>query len=215
MKITLNGNAYPLIEIQDFRQQFSLGPEFGIAQFEAKDFTGLARIDHASGALNELRATVYQAIPSQLAPADVIDFLGRLSHLFRVKLYEVNPSIQLKPVEIDFAAAGFEDVCQALGYAWMRSVATRTQVDFAAVYQTWLDGTTRIASASYLYPIGATTWQIRVLNTAYGRIGLEIQMDQAIYYVRDTAYGCPAEGFMAALLAGVAARVQASLQSAD
>ncbi|MCU0499519.1 MAG: hypothetical protein MUF87_19390 [Anaerolineae bacterium] len=213
MKITLNGNTYPLIEIQAFREQFALGPDFGIAHFESKDFTGLARIDSSNGALNELRHTVYQAIPVTIALSDLMDFLSRLSHLFRVKLYEVNTSIQLKPVEIDFAAAGFEDVCQALGYALILAVTTRSKFDFATVYQTWLDGTTRVASTSYPYMIGSNTWQIQVLNTAYGRIGLRVQTDEAVYYVRDAVYGCPAEGFMATLLAGVATRIATSVQS--
>jgi hypothetical protein len=37
-----------------------------------------------------------------------------------------------------------------------------------------------------------------------------VQTDQARYYVADSQYTCPAEGFMSRLLAAVAAKISAS-----
>lgn len=223
MQLMIDGQMRELIEIAAFRQQNDLPPAFGVALFEPKDSEGLGRIDHAASgeALNELRTAVLSGIPDKLALNDLMDFMPRLGNLFRVKLYEVNEVVGLRPVEIDFAAAGFDDVGQALVYALVRShagVRSRTRgasaVSFADIYAGWLNDTVRVSQTIHAYraPDG-TLWRLRILNNAYGRVGLVAQTGDDTYYVRDVTLACPAEGFMSALLSAVAGRVIAAVAS--
>lgn len=217
MQLLIDGQLRDLIEIAAFRQQHDLPPAFGVGLFEPKDSEGLGRIDHAASgeALNELRAAVLSGIPDKLALNDLMDFMPRLGNLFRVKLYDVNEAVGLRPVEIDFAAAGFDDVGQALIYALLRS-RTRgaSAVNFAEIYANWLNDTVRVSHTVHEYsaPDGKL-WRLHILNNAYGRVGLVAQTEDETHYVRDVALACPAEGFMSALLNAVAGRIIAAVES--
>lgn len=217
MQLRIDGQIRELLEISDFRQQYTLPPDFGVGLFEPKETEGLGRIDHAASgeALNELRATVLSGIPERLAKTELLDFMPRLGNLFRVKLYEVNEVVGLHPVEIDFAAAGFDDVGQALLYALVRPRPAGTQeINFAEIYAHWLNDTVRISQNVHEYAApDDTVWRIRILNNAYGRVGLVAQTGDETVYVRDVSLACPAEGFMNALLGAVAGRIIAAVQA--
>lgn len=210
-RIRLDGHTYDLTPLAVFRQQHGLPPTFSVPLFEPKDASGLGRLDQGSVALHELRATVLGAIPAALTLSALMDFVPQLSNLFRVKLYEVNDAIGLRPVEVDFAAAGFEDVCQALVYAHVAARAGRAQVDFEQVYTAWLDGTTRAAAHPYPYTHGDAAWQVYTLHNAYGRLGLRVVMPTGTHHIEDTGLSCPAQGYMRGLLAAVAGGISAAL----
>ena len=101
--LKFNNQLITLLDLADFRQTYQLPPEFGITLFEHKDYTGLGRVDHSGTALNELRTAIIDAIPAKLPVNDLLNFLPRLANLFRVKLYEINERVGLRPVEVDFA----------------------------------------------------------------------------------------------------------------
>ncbi len=202
MRLTIDGSARDFTPIKQFRAAHNLPPEFGVALFEPKDYTGLGRIDHAGAELNSLRAAVIAALPSQSTPAQWIGFIPELTRRFTAQLYAINAQVKLRDVEIEFAAAGFADVCQALGYALFQPSVP----PFEAIYGRWLDDTTRVSQTIHTYG----DWRIQIVTHAYGRAGLIVRADGASFYLQDSALGCPAEGFMAALLAEVAARVTAS-----
>jgi hypothetical protein len=206
--LKLNGHAITLLDLTNFRQTYQLPPEFGITLFEHKDYTGLGRVDHSGMALHDLRAAVMGAIPAKLPVNDLLDFMPRLANLFRVKLYEINEAVGLRPVEVDFAAAGFEDIGQAFAYAVLHARASRTaMVEFVKIYQDWLDSTVRVAHTEYRYLYRNQQWQIQILSTAYGRIGLVIQTTEGTFHVRDTTYACPVANYMSGLMQEMMAAV--------
>ena len=136
-------------------------------------------------------------------------FIPELTSLFTNKLYEINSRVNLREVEIEFAAAGFADVCQAAVYAHLRGVApTGAAPTFEAVYSNWLDQSARISQTVHAY--GA--WRIQIVTHAYGRAGLIIDTGSAIHYVADASLGCPAEGYMAALLSEVFERIASAVR---
>jgi hypothetical protein len=49
---------------------------------------------------------------------------------------------------------------------------------------------------------------VQVLNHAYGRTGLKVDTGEKIYYLVDSIYTCPAEGYMAVLLADLGNLIQ-------
>jgi hypothetical protein len=212
MRLLIDGQAREFMPIQTFRAEHDLPPEFGVALFEPKDYTGLGRIDHAGAELNSVRQAVLDAIPAHLPLHGWIATMPQLQNLFRVKLYEINMQVGLRDVEIDFAAAGFGDVCQAVLYAMLRARNSRQSLPaFPQIYGEWLDSTTRVSQAIHPYTHQGQAWQVQIVTHAYGRAGLIVQADSSgVFYVQDAALGCPAEGFMAALLAEVAARVVAA-----
>ena len=182
-----------------FRAEQGLPPEFGVALFEPKDYAGLGRVDGAGAELNTVRAAVLGAIAPGLTLRGWLGFVPTLTDVFTAQLRGINARVNLRDVEIEFAAAGFADVCNAYVYALLRGDTP----PFAAVYGEWLDGTTRVSQKRHEYG----GWQVRIVTHAYGRAGMIVSSDAATYYVADAAIGCPAEGYMAALLGEVAARI--------
>ncbi len=209
MQLVIDGQPCQFIDIQEFRAQHQLPPEFGLNLFEPKDSADLGTLNEGGTALNELRDALLQALPQRTTLPELLGFIGRLSNLFRVKMMEINETIGLKQVEIDFAAAGFEDVCQTWFYAIMRG-----QPDFQVTYTQWLNDSARLSSTMHPYIHGQAAWTIQVVNTIYGRVGLAVDTGSALFYVRDYSMSCPAEAFMLKLLLTITARLQAALPAA-
>lgn len=207
--LLLIGNQHQeFIPIKTFRAQQGLASDFNIALFEPKDYEGLGRIDEAGSELNIVRQAVLEAIPNDLTLKGWIEFLPELSRLFQNKLDEINPQIHLRSVEIEYAVAGFHDVCQTLIYAMIRAMAAHEPLPrFEDVYQGWLDASVKISSTVHHYTHAGEIWPIQIVNNAYGRCGMIIWTDQATHYVYDNVVACPAEGFMIIVLKEVSAQI--------
>lgn len=213
MRLTIDGISRQFVPMRAFREAQHLSPEFGVALFEPKDFAGLGRIDQAGAELNGVRAAVLAAIPARLTIQQWFNFAPELTHFFTDQLYAINARVNLRDVEIEFAAAGFADVCQAVIYAIMRARGAELP-PFEAIYGDWLDQTARVSQTIHAYG----DWQVQIVTHAYGRAGMIaslhpegiVRAEAETFYVQDSALGCPAEGYMAALLAEVAARIVAS-----
>jgi hypothetical protein len=218
MHLTIDGSPRPLVPIKDFRAAHNLPPEFGVVYFEPKDYDGLGRIDRAGAELNTVRAAMLDALPATMTARNWLTFLPDYARLFESQLYAINAQVGLKDVEIEFAVAGLSDVCQALAYALLRpdSPSTRSGEGdggrglFHAVYSQWLDNSLKVFTQVYPYTHANENWQMQIFAHAYGRAGMLVRRPDAADYVYDPALGCPAEGFMAALLGEIAARMLAA-----
>lgn len=202
MRLTVDGAARHFEPIKAFRQAHNLAPDFGVALFEPKDYSGLGRIDRAGTDLNHVRAAVLNAIPARMALRDWLLFIPELTDLFRRALEGINRKVGLHEVEIEYAAAGFADVCQAVVYARVRGA----DMPFEVIYGAWLDQTARISQTIHFYG----GWQVQIVTHAYGRAGMIVRDADETWYVSDSILGCPADGYMATLLAEVSARILAS-----
>jgi hypothetical protein len=207
--ITLNNTSHSLIPIRTFRAQHNLPTSFGVALFEPKDYTGLAALDQVGAELQSLRSHVMAAVPLTPSRMDLPFSVDRLQEAFEWELREINSRIGLREPEIEFAVAGFGDVCRTWAYALIR--ARNAPSDFASVYVEWLNASVRISSQEHVYTHQGETWHVRILNAIYGRIGLEVKTPAETFYITDSVYTCPVEGFMASLLQEVAERLQGTL----
>lgn len=211
MQFMLDGQAVEFTTIRDFRHAYGLPAEFGVARFEPKDYNGLGRIDRAGAELNQVRAAVLAALPERLPMREWLAFVPGFNQLFEQQLYQINSTVGLKDVEVDFAVAGFSDVCQAVVYALVRARSAGTLVpEFRSIYSEWLNSTIRLFTSVYIYDHAGANWEIQLVAHAYGRMGLLIHMPDAQVAVYDPALACPAEGFMTALLGEVASRIIAA-----
>jgi len=210
MQLLIDGLMCEFVPIKVFRAAHGLALEFSVALFEPKDYDGLGRIDRAGSELNDVRRAILDALPERLSINAWLAFLPTLESLFRDKLVEINAQVGLREVEIDFAVAGFGDVCRALLYALLRARAeNRPAPSFAQVYADWLNSTLRVSQTIHRYDHHGEAWQIQIITHAYGRVGMLVQEGAQRYYVQDGVYGCPAEGYMAALLTDIAAHISA------
>jgi hypothetical protein len=208
MLFTINDIAYDFVPIKDFRAAYHLPQEFGVSLFGPKDYTGLGRIDRAGAELNALRERVLAAMPERMRAAEWLAFVPHFTRVFETQLYAINPRVGLRDVEVDFAVSGFSDGLQTYAYALARAHAAREPLpDFRRVYTEWLNGTLKVFAQVYPYPLDGQPCQVQIVAHAYGRIGLLIHAAGAVQAVYDPALACPAEGFMTALLAEVAARM--------
>lgn len=210
MRLTLNGIHYAFIPIKDFRAAHNLPPEFGVALFEIKDYSGMGRIDEAGVALNGLRATLLAALPDSdtLSPTQWLSFLPDFTRLFEHQLHTINDQVGLRVGEIDFAVGGFSDALQAYLYALIRAQqAGSTLPSFHSVYADWLNSHARVFAHEYPYLLNGQPCSVQVVAHAYGRVGLLLHSTESVYAVYDPVLACPAEGFMATLLTEVAGRM--------
>ena len=203
--ITLNSQSHSLIPIHTFRAQHNLPQSFGVSMFEPKDYTGLAALDQVGADLQSLRSCVLVAVPITPARMDLPSSVDRLQEAFEVELRTINFRIGLREPEIEFAVAGFGDVCRTWAYALIRGRGT--PLDFASVYMEWVNASIRISSQEHIYMVHGETWCVRILNAIYGRIGLEVKTPDETLYIADSIYACPVEGFMSTLLQEVAERL--------
>jgi hypothetical protein len=211
MHLLINGHAREFVEVRAFRAAHGLPDDFGVALFEPKDYTGLGRIDRAGAELNTLRQAIVAAVPTQIALSALPTYLDDLGPLFLAQLHAINRQVGLLDVEIEFAYAGFQDMCQALLYALLHAQSTHSAPpSFEQVYTNWLNNTVRVSQNVHVYAHQSRTWRVQIVNNVYGRVGLMAHVGEDTYYVRESSLACPAEGFMHTLLSEVAERLIAA-----
>jgi hypothetical protein len=208
MDLVLNNTRHTLIPIRQFRTDHQLPDIFSVTHFEPKDMTGLAHIDGAGEALDSLRQSILASIPPHLTTLPTFDFLDHFVQLFGKTLHTVNHLIGLKDVEIGYAVSGFGDMLNIWFYDQARAIKTKTPATlFDTLYMDWVANSGRRSEKIHRYQHGEDEWEIRLLNNAYGRTGLQVDMPTHTAYVHDTAYLCPAEGFMRGVLRDVAEKL--------
>ncbi len=208
MKLRIDETDQNLIPIKEFREAYTLPDTFGIVQFEPKEFEGLGSIDKAGVDMNQLRSNILDLIPAKIDVVRLMTFIDHLQLQFQTDLFNINESIALQDVEVEFAVAGFGDVLRSLMYKIIPAKANQQDMPpFDEIYYTWLNDSVRISSQIHPYQHTDTTWHIQIINHVYGRAGLKITIDDAIVYVADGVYLCPAEGFMYTLLKDLAYKI--------
>lgn len=207
MRLLINSKHHDFIDLKTFRADHDLPPEFGAALFEPKDYTGLGSIEGAGAALNTLKQAILDALPTSATLAQWMAFIPELTRLFEAQLYAINTQVGLRQVEVEFAVAGFADMCQAVVFARMRARSYGGALDFEQIYAEWLNNTVRVSKHIHTYTHCGQTWQVQMVNHIYGRVGLRLQTGVAVYYVHDSSLACPAEKYMAGLLREVAVRI--------
>jgi len=208
MYLHIQGEPRHLEDIRAFREAHHLPDTFGVAHFEPKDFTGLARIDDAGPALKRVRENVLTAVPDQLSVQQLMLFEDLLTKVFHNALIAVNDQVNLKTIEIDFAVNGFRAVISAVIIASIRASLTHSSPPtFTECYGQWLNDGVRVSAQQHTYTHQAVNWSVQVINTAYGRAGLIVQTADSTHYLADAALGCPAEGFMFNLLKSTSERI--------
>ena len=213
MKVFLDGEQRTFSERNAFIEAHHLPEIFSIRMFEPKDYTGLAAIDQAGAEMNALRQGVFDAIPADLKRAELLDIADRLQTTFHAGLYAINVVIGLRVEEVEYAVAGFGDVIRNWVYALISSGNSTNRPTFYQVYGDWFNSSVRLSQQIYIYPHQGKSWRIQIVNHAYGRAGMRIDSGQAVYYVQDGAYVCPAEGYMSNLLKETAEKISAALNT--
>jgi hypothetical protein len=208
MRLIIENAERQLIPIKDFRQAHALPESFSVAHFEPKDFAGLAAIDKAGQEMNSLRQGLLDMLPASLNKMALLSVSDGQREAFRAGLYSINEKIGLKPEEVEFAVSGFGDVLQNWAYALIRGNA-----DFRAIYTQWLNDSVRVSQNVHEYAQQGQIWRVNILNHAYGRMGLKVQIGDAVYYLTDSIYSCPAEGYMLGLLGDICEAMNARLSA--
>lgn len=206
MVLKIEGQDRTLISVQAFRQQWGLPVSFGVAYFEPKDWEGLGSIEGAGAPLAIIKQRLIEAIEADLALPDLIAAVARLTALFQHELERANDQIGLREVEVDFAVSGFRDILQATAYELTRLFYANkrdlgqacAEFDFLAVYQGWLNDWVRMSGTKYNYEQAGVEFGVWIIYDAYGRVGLKVEVGGAgtVFYVQDTASGCPAASYM-------------------
>jgi hypothetical protein len=212
MHLTINNQLQEFMSLQQFSRQWGLPDDFGVNVFEPKSWEGLGSIKGAGDAMTAMKDAVIAAIPEAIPVAALLSVVDILSQSFRYQLEMANQHIGLRLHDVGFAVAGFEDVVRDVVYQLLRLnhtyqgdlSQTRQKFDFLSVYQTWLDASARVSSEVYTYRHAENTFDVRIVNHIYGRVGLQVMIDSKTYFVADKSLACPGEHFMDELCREVA-----------
>lgn len=198
MRLFVDGKLRELTPIKHYRVLYHLPDTFGIAEFEPKTDADLASLDHTPpDALQSIRERTLSAVKKGLSPQEIITHLDTLSATFQSALTAVNDQIGLKDVEIEFAVSGFDDMLRRWAYGLLLADAP----SWETVYYQWVFDSVQTAGRVFQYP---PDYEIQIISTVYGRIGLRVSHQGAVDYVLDRAHICPAEGFMTHLMRDIA-----------
>ena len=206
MRLIIDNAERELISIKDFRQAHDLPESFSVALFEPKDFSGLAALDHAGQEMNQLRQGVLDLLPTTIKKYDLLELAEGLQAAFRAGLYAINGQIGLKVEEVEFAVAGFGDMLRNWVYALFAGRA-----DFKTIYHDWLTDSIRVSQRVHDHAHQGQSWRVNILNHAYGRMGLRVQIEHEVHYLADSVYSCPAEGYMLGLLGEICEAIKTRL----
>ncbi|MEM7028338.1 MAG: hypothetical protein AAF629_02005 [Chloroflexota bacterium] len=215
MELSLNDQLETLIPLSTFRDMWQLPDTFSMTYFEPEERSDLGTLDQSGNTLNHIRETIIGAVSGQVLLPDLFTEVERLAVYFQQTLISVNHQIGLQQVEIDFARAGLEDILRQVTDHLVRAYydyqSTPEKIcdtlDFAALYQAWLNSGARIASTETPFSHNDQTFLVRVIYDPYGRVGLQVSVDDELYYVADTQFMCPAANYMRGLSEAVAEKL--------
>jgi hypothetical protein len=212
MKLLVNGTTREFIPLKNYQAQHNLPDDFQVARFEPKDYSGLGSIDGTGNSLNHMRDDLLNHLPASLTPQGWLEHLPKVTARFHHGMTRINDQIKLREFEIEFAAAGFEDMCRTLIYGIIRA-GSGTPPTFEVAYEEWLWSTIRVAVAEHPYVFAGEIWRVQVVSHAFGRCGLVVARPNEVDYVLDGSLACPAEGFMITMLSEVCTRILSSASS--
>ena len=175
-----------------------------MAHFESKEWAGLGSLEGAGPALATVRQHVIQAVPPQVTLTALLSVVDDLSDVFNRELEGANVQVGLRPVEVDFAVSGFNDVLQAVAYRLVElyhshsdDLAQLSQnFDFADIYQSWLNNSVQVSTTTHVYEHGDTQFNVRIIYNIYGHVGLEVTVAHELYHIMDMSLACPASSYM-------------------
>lgn len=204
LTLTIDQTPRLLLPIKEFRRQFDLPENFGLKTFEKKDWEGRGMLNGSGESLSIVRRRITASIPDEMSLRSIMRDIDALAELFHQELLMANDHIGLRPLELDFAVAGFHDVLQSAGYQLIQLFQRHRDeprrisdsFNFPELYQNWLDASVRLSNTVYQYKFGGQNFLCQVINYPYGRVGLRVEVAGEIFYVLDTALACPAADFM-------------------
>lgn len=208
MQFAVDGLLHDFDDLKIYRARHHLPDSFGMNVFDEKSYEGLGSIEHAGLELVALKQRLCADMPQLGTTQRWLLYLPTLSQQFREALEAMNHVVGLRDVEMDFAAAGFGDMCNRWVYALVYGDQTRGKSPrFEDIYRDWLMDSIRVSHVIYPYPHHQQVWKIRLISHVYGRMGLMIKRDESTDFVYDSRYACPAEGYMLGLLRTVTEQI--------
>ncbi len=195
-----------MLSLRKFREQWGLPNEFSIEYFEPKTWT-VGQLDASGKTLQQIRSRVVECVPNRLPPDQLLSQPEKLSKTFYAHLRQANDEIGLTSEQLDFAVDGLENFLWDVVYELIRlshlGGATTSQIetafDFNALYQKWLHSSNEIFAKPYIYEHQGKQLVINMMANVYGRMGMQIKIEEEIYEVADFSLGCPAANYMGEL----------------
>ena len=219
MELRIQNQPQQFIPIQAFRTTWDLPDDFALANFEPENRQGLGSLEGSGAVLGQVKQAVVQAVPDSVLVADLFSSVTQLATDFQHHLQAVNLEIGLREPEIDFARVGFEDILYGAVDEFVRLHQQYRstpddicrQFKYDRVYWRWLNAGVRVGTSAKTYQCRDRMFEAFIIYNPYGRVGLEVHVDDQVHYVLDTALACPAASYMKGLCQAVAEALCAAL----
>ncbi len=201
--VTLDGVWQPLGSLAAFRAAQGLPEDFGMAFFEPEGlvYHGVWR---EVAVLERVRERLSTAVPHRLTLAQLPQMPQTLAQLFQNELIIQGSDFALMLDDVQQVATDLQNFLEPAAYKLVElyyqqghaPTAVGKLFDMGAIYQAVLDSTVQLDTA-VSYQHHHESWDIHLIYTIYGPIGLQIQTPTTRYYLQDRTRAFPALDFLA------------------
>ena len=206
--LTFAGQPRPLVAVETFRATHDLPERFGVALFESEaEKIAYHPIWSRQAILQALHEVLTTAVPAHIPLPQLNQLPQMLALIFQNELISRGGDTELLRDDVEQVATDLQNILEPAAYKlielYYQNKQDKTVVaekfDMLAIYQEVLDSTVQLSTAVFDYPHQDEMWQVQLIYTVYGTLGLHITTAvDTHHYVADLAHAFPAHQFLAA-----------------
>ncbi len=208
LRLTFAGQPRPLVSLETFRAAHDLPETFGVALFESEAETiAYHPIWSRQAILQALHEVLTTAVPHRIPLPQLTQLPQMLALLFQNELIIRGGDTELLRDDVEQVGTDLQNILEPAAYKLIElyyqngqdNTAVAEKFDMLAIYQEVLDSTVQLSTAVYEYPHQGEMWQVHLIYTVYGTLGLHITTAvDTHHYVADPIHAFPAHHFLAA-----------------
>lgn len=204
LTITLNGELKRLASLADFRAEHQLPDVFGVAFFEPEGIE-YHPIWSRQAVLQAVGEVLHTAVPHTIPLAQLNQLPQMLALIFQNEIITRGTDGDLLRDDVEQVATDLQNILEPAAYKLIElyyqngqdKTAVAEKFDMPAIYQEVLDSTVQLSYKAEGYP-ARPEWEIDVIYSVYGPIGLQVNTAVDTHALEDRTLAFPALDFIAA-----------------
>lgn len=199
MKLTINSQPYNLIPLPQFQAEHNLPATFGVAQFEQAQLPFNEFWARPGHKFTEIQTKLEQILPLNIHAGMVNRIPALLANVFRNELILKAEKTELLLEDIDLTVTDFQNILEQTAYKLIEldykyghnKAKVRAAFEMPAIIQDVLDGSL-LLSTEHPFTHQGEEWQVQVISTFLGPVGLWVQTPAGNFAVEDRVGAFPA-----------------------
>lgn len=203
MQLTIDGRLHTLTPLSTFQAQHGLAESFGTVTFEP-DTIPYNPFWAEKAALHSLGQRVLQVVPNEIQLDELNQIPQQMALVLQAEIIAAAAASDVTLDDIELTVTDWRNAVESAVYKLIELsyrnkhnlAAVQEQFDMDAVYQEFIDSTVRVEADSHSYGPQGEPWDVRVIYTQFGAVGLAITTAAGTEYVADGRQAFPAAAFI-------------------